>query len=212
MPNLGRPSAMSTAITASSTRLGKLTPGETALLVCDVQERFRPVISGFSAVVDTSRRMIRAAEALQLPIIVTEQYPKALGSTVAEISQVLPPGTPVVAKTRFSMLVEEIAEAFESLPHIKKVLIVGIEAHVCVLQTALDLIERGYEVHILVDGVSSQRLTDRATALHRLSQSGAFMATSEMAMFQMMVNTTHPAFKAVSALCKEERPDQLPAV
>jgi nicotinamidase-related amidase len=118
----------------------------------------------------------------------------------------------VVAKTKFSMLVEEIVEAVEALPHVKKVLIVGIETHVCVLQTTLDLIERGYEVHIIVDGVSSQRLTDRATALHRLSQSGAFMATSEMAMFQMMVNTSHPAFKAVSALCKEARPEQLPAV
>jgi len=110
------------------------------------------------------------------------------------------------------MCVKDILQAIESLPQIKKVLIVGIETHVCVLQTALDLIERGYEVHILVDGVSSRKLTDRATALHRLSQSGAFMATSEMVMFQMMLDTDHPAFKAVSAMCKEERPEELPAI
>jgi hypothetical protein len=155
---------------------------------------------------------VRAAEALKLPIIVSEQYPKALGPTVPEVAEVLPSDTLVVAKTKFSMMVEEIVQAVEGLPHIKKILIVGIETHVCVLQTTLDLIERGYEVHIVVDGVSSQRLADRATALHRLSQSGAFMATSEMAMFQMMVNTSHPAFKAVSALCKEQRPDPLPSV
>lgn len=118
----------------------------------------------------------------------------------------------MVAKTKFSMLVDEIVSAIDALPHVKQVLIVGIETHVCVLQTTLDLLEKGYEVHIVVDGVSSQRLTDRATALHRLSQSGAFMATSEMAMFQMMVNTAHPAFKTISGLCKEERPEQLPAV
>lgn len=72
--------------------------------------------------------------------------------------------------------------------------------------------EKGYEVHIIVDGVSSQRVNDRATALHRLSQSGAFLATSEMALFQMMVDTKYPEFKAISAICREQRPEQLPAV
>ena len=69
---------------------------------------------------------------------------------------------------------------------------------------------RGYEVHVLVDGVSSQRLGDRSVALQRLSQAGAFLATSEMVLFQLMVETAHPAFKSISALAKEQRPDQLP--
>jgi nicotinamidase-related amidase len=155
---------------------------------------------------------VRAAQALELPIIVSEQYPKALGSTVPEVADVLPEGTLVVAKTRFSMLVPEIVAAIEALPSVKSVLVVGIETHVCVAQTTLDLIERGYDVHVLTDGVSSQRLEDRATALHRLSRAGAFLSTSEMAMFDMMVETAHPAFKAVSALCKEQRPDQLPSL
>ncbi|PSC73207.1 Isochorismatase domain-containing 2 [Micractinium conductrix] len=199
------------AAAADGRSVGRLPPDETALLVCDVQERFRPVISGFPAVVDTSRRMLRAASALQLPVIVTEQYPKALGNTVEELQPHIPPGSPVVAKTLFSMCTDEVNAALEGLPAVKKVLIVGIETHVCVLQTCLDLLERGYEVHIVVDGVSSQRLGDRSVALQRLAQAGAFLATSEMVMFQMMRNTGHPAFKAVSALCKEERPEQLPA-
>ena len=177
----------------------------------------------------------------------------------------------VVAKTKFSMCTEEVDAALEQLPEVRKVLVVGIETHVCVLQTSLDLLgalselgrgsagaagagrgrgrvlecqpaqhplliipiehhqpsshcsnlslacrpppqsaERGYEVHILVDGVSSQRLGDRSVALQRLSQAGAFLATSEMALFQLMVSTAHPAFKAISALCKEARPEQLP--
>ncbi|EFN51301.1 hypothetical protein CHLNCDRAFT_49249 [Chlorella variabilis] len=199
------------ATVANGGGVGKLAAEETALLVCDVQERFRPVITGFPAVIDTSKRMLRAAAALQLPVIVTEQYPKALGNTVEELREFIPQGAPVVAKTLFSMCTEEVNAAFQALPGVKKVLIVGIETHVCVLQTSLDLLERGYEVHVLVDGVSSQRLGDRSVALQRLAQSGAFLATSEMVCFQMMKNTSHPAFKAISALAKEARPEQLPA-
>lgn len=202
---------MTSAANGAVSRIGRLSPSTAALLVCDVQERFRLVISGFPAVVDTTSRMVRAAKALELPIVVTEQYPKALGSTVDEVKSVLPEGAPVVAKTRFSMCVDEVDAELKRLGHVKQVLIVGIETHVCVLQTTLDLLERGYEVHIVVDGVSSQRFTDRSVALTRLAQSGAFLATSEMALFQMMVQTSHPAFKAVSAMAKEARPEQLPA-
>ncbi|KAL4857399.1 Isochorismatase family protein 1B [Chlorella vulgaris] len=201
--------AMATAAVSGSS-IGKLAAEETALLVCDVQERFRSVITGYPAVIDTSKRMLRAAALLKLPVIVTEQYPKALGNTVEELQGLIPEGSPVVAKTLFSMCTEEVNAAFDKLPAVKKVLIVGIETHVCVLQTTLDLLERGYEVHILVDGVSSQRLGDRSVALQRLAQSGAFLATSEMVLFMMTKNTSHPAFKGISALAKEARPEQLP--
>jgi len=186
--------------------LGRLAAGETAVFVCDVQERFRSVISGYPAVVDVARRMALASKELNLPVIVTEQYPKALGNTVTEVAEVLPEGSMVVAKTDFSMVVPDVEKKLEALgPHVKNILLLGIETQVCVLQTTIDLIgtyacltgflisdimllvhtdsknfqaERGYNVHILVDGVSSQRLGDRAAALHRLSQMGAYMATS----------------------------------
>ncbi|GAB4815336.1 hypothetical protein N2152v2_002382 [Parachlorella kessleri] len=198
------------ATTNDTPRTGKISPSDTALLVCDVQERFRQLIYGFPAVVDTSRRMIRAANALELPVLVTEQYPKALGNTVDELKEVLDGKAVVVAKTKFSMCTDEINAELSKLGQVKKVLVVGLETHVCVLQTTLDLLERGYEVHILVDGVSSQRLGDRSVALQRLAQSGAFLATSEMVMFQIMVSTAHPAFKTISGLCKESRPEPLP--
>eukprot|EP00891_Asterochloris_glomerata_P006615 jgi/Astpho2/6615/Aster-04982 len=135
----------------SCSRLGRLNSQHSALLVCDVQERFKTVIQQFEAVVDTSKRMVKGAELLQIPVVVSEQYPKAL------------------------------------------VLLVGIEAHVCVFQTTLDLLvpvaaEQGMEVHLVTDGISSSRLADRAIALQ------------------------HPAFKGVSALAKEQRPTQLPAL
>lgn len=196
---------------STSASIGRLDPSTTALFVCDVQERFRAVIHNYAAVIDTSQRLVRAADALSLPIIVTEQYPKALGTTVSEVAQHLPAGSQVVAKTDFSMMVPDVIAALESKPGVKHILLVGIEAHVCVLQTTLDLIEKGYEVHIIVDGVSSQREGDRSIALQRMSQCGAFLATSEMVLFQMMKNTAHPAFKFISGLAKEPRVEQLPS-
>ena len=82
----------------------------------------------------------------------------------------------------------------------------------CVLQTALDLLESDYEVHVVVDGVSSQRPGDRATALKRMEQSGVFMLTHEMAMFQMLQHAKHSQFRAISTLAKEERPVALPGI
>jgi isochorismate hydrolase len=96
-----------------------------------------------------------------------------------------------------------------TINHVLQVLLCGIEAHVCVLQTTLDLVEAGYEVHILVDGVSSQRVLDRAAGLHRAAQSGAFLVTSEMALFQLMQDAKADKFKEISKLVQEPRLDSL---
>lgn len=195
--------------TKAAARLGKLLPTSTALFVCDIQERFRPIISGFPAVVDTSRRMIRGANILGLPVVTTEQYPKALGNTVAELKEVLSANSPIIEKTRFSMVTQEVHDLLKQKSPITQVLLCGIEAHVCVLQTTLDLLESGYEVHIVVDAVSSQRSTDRAAGLHRAAQSGAFLVTSEMALFQLMQDAKAEKFKDISKLVQEPRMDTL---
>ena len=200
--------------TTSSSSLGRLDPATTALFVCDVQERFRPLIAGFDAVAETSSRLVRGAYALGLPaVVVTEQYPRALGPTVEEVASVLdaaPPSpsttatkTTVVAKTDFSMLVPEVERVLPS--NLKSVILCGIESHVCVWQTALDLRGRDVDVHLCVDGISSQRLADRELGLARAAQAGAYLCSSEMVLFQLTRGTSNPAFKAVSALAKEER-------
>ncbi|KAL3161024.1 hypothetical protein ABBQ38_009408 [Trebouxia sp. C0009 RCD-2024] len=195
----------------ASRPVGRLESRQCALLVCDVQERFTSLISGFDVVVDTCRRMVAGASALQLPILLTEQYPKALGATKTLIQNVLPATTKPQPKMSFSMCGTDTANWWASHPDIKQVMLCGIEAHVCVLQTALDLLEQGVEVHLVVDGISSQRLTDRQTALTRATQSGAFLGTSEMLLFQIMQGAKHPAFKTISALFKESRvPTPLP--
>merc|ERR1712130_448226 len=194
----------------SAKSVGRLTPSETALFVCDIQERFRPVISGMPAVVDAARRLIRGAAALEIPVVVTEQYPKALGNTVNELTEVLPAGSLVQDKFEFSMMVDPVKQRLKELSSVRKVLLLGIETHVCVFQTVVDLLEAGYEVHLVVDAVSSKRPSDRATAIQRIAQMGGLLVSSEMALFQLCGSAKHPAFKAISALAKEDRPDFLP--
>jgi isochorismate hydrolase len=185
--------------------IGKLSPLSTSLFICDVQERFRSVISHMPSVIHVSKTMVRlriakvifqnsVANELKMPVIVTEQYPKALGKTIPELDITKAHHW---EKMTFSMVNTDILALLEK-NQTKSVLLVGIEAHVCVLQTALDLLEKGYDVHVLADGVSSQRPSDRFTALERMKQSGAFITTSESAVFQLMTSANHPAFKCKS--------------
>ncbi|KAG1675317.1 hypothetical protein FOA52_015991 [Chlamydomonas sp. UWO 241] len=118
--------------------------------------------------------MLRGAEILSIPVIVTEQYVKAFGPTVAELSSVYPSGTTVLPKTRFSMCTPEVEVVMKRLGK-TQVVLVGVEAHVCVLQTTLDLLKNGYEVHLLVDGVSSSRPLERTVALKRMARAGAYL-------------------------------------
>ncbi|KAG2488446.1 hypothetical protein HYH03_012953 [Edaphochlamys debaryana] len=147
--------------------------------------------------------MVQGAQALDVPVLVTEQYPKALGATVSEVNGVLKPGTPVFAKTLFSMCTPDVDAWLKSKPEVKQVLLLGIEAHVCVFQTSLDLLERGYEVHLVTDGVSSSRPHHRAAGLQRMAQMGALVSNSELALFQLAGDAKHPRFKEISALVKE---------
>ena len=157
-----------------------------------------------------SCEQIKGSTALEIPVIVTEQYPKALGTTCAELVEVLPPSARLFPKTYFSMCIPEVEEALQAMPHVKQIMLLGIETHVCVLQTTLDLLEQGYEVHLLVDGLSSQRPHDRAVGLQRMTQAGAFLSTSEMALFQLMRDAKHKDFKAISGLVKDSRAEPVP--
>ncbi|CAE8719406.1 unnamed protein product, partial [Polarella glacialis] len=162
--------------------LGRLTPGSVAFLLCDIQERFRDVIDRMPQVIVSAKTMVQGAEIFDVPLLVSEQYPKALGHTVSELN--ITRGK-VFEKTKFSMCTNEFLAHLESLGR-KAVVIFGVETHVCVQQTALDLLSRGYQVHILADGVSSQRPMDREFALDRLRQSGCFVTTTESVLFELL--------------------------
>lgn len=174
-----------------------LDPASTVVLVCDVQERFRELIVDFSGVVGTCSFISDVARILNIDVIITEQYPKAMGKTVSEINT---SSFSVCSKTKFSMLT---SDTIPLLANKSTAVLCGIEAHVCVLQTAVDLLARGMEVYVLCDGVSSQRIHDRSVALHNLSALGVHLSTSESIVFRMLGDSTHPNFKQVSQLIKE---------
>ena len=211
-------------------KLARLKPETTCLMICDVQEKvytinplsrpcvyvlsfdasprycaaqFRAAIYRFATVVTGAQRMVRAANELSMPVIVTEQYPKGLGHTVEELD--LSKAAAVVAKTDFSMIVPEVTAKLNECKTTDAV-IVGLESHVCVQQTTLDLIAGGYNVHICVDAISSQSPTDRACGLHRAAGAGAFLTTTESVMMELIRSKDHPSFKAISNTLKETRP------
>ena len=192
----------------------RLTPASTVFLLCDVQERFRAGIHKFGSVVGGSKRLAAAAEELKIPLVVTEQYPKGLGHTVDELSAATAyaatSGGGVFEKTMFTMCTPEVNAALSGLQYTDAV-IFGIEAHVCVQQTTLDLLEQGVNVHLCCDALSSQQPVDRACGLQRAVRSGAYATTSESVLMELIRGKDHPSFKAISTILKETKdPDPLP--
>merc|ERR1711871_1439252 len=151
--------------------------------------------------------MVSSGTELSIPVIVTEQYPKGLLHTVPEID--LSAGEPSIygpyEKTQFSMMTTEVRSLFDEMSF-KTAILFGIEAHVCVQQTTFDLLGMGVEVHVLADGVASQRQLDYDTALVRMRNAGAHITTSESLIMEVLRDKNHEKFKAISALLKEPRP------
>ncbi|PAV58672.1 hypothetical protein WR25_10054 [Diploscapter pachys] len=180
------------------------TPQNSILFVCDMQEKFRPNIHAFAEITQVSKRLIEAAKILGMRTVVTEQYPKGLGNTVPELKEVLTPDTPIYDKTKFSMCAPLQPKDLEG---IKNVLLVGIEAHVCVLQTTHDLLDKGVDVHVIVDGVSSRSRTDRKYAFKQMERAGANLTTSECVILGLLGGSDHPKFREVQKLIIQSAPD-----
>jgi nicotinamidase-related amidase len=173
-----------------------------ALIVIDVQEAFRSAIPAFPMVASRASVAVRGFLSLDVPVIVTEQYPRGLGRTAEEIQLVLPDGFEVFEKTAFSSCgaVPFIAK-LEQLGT-KQIVICGLEAHVCVNQTAHDLLDRGYQVHVLTDCVCSRFEHDQAAGLAKMAASGAITSSIEMAFFELMRDSKHDKFKEIQGLIK----------
>lgn len=168
-----------------------------ALVVVDLQEAFRKAVLHFDAVVHEAGVLAQGARVLGLPLIVTEQYPRGLGETVAELADELG-DAPRLEKTVFSAA---SAEGFD-LAGRDQVLICGIEAHVCVSQTAHDLLDRGVEVHVVEDAVGSRTADNRDLGLRKMEHSGAILTSVETALFELLGAAGSAEFKAVHELVK----------
>jgi nicotinamidase-related amidase len=178
----------------------QLSTGDSALLVIDVQEKLLPKISGADALVRNIGFLIDGARLLDVPVAATEQYPKGLGTTVPELAQRLPRRQDKVAFT--CCAVASLTDGFREAGR-AKIVLAGIETHVCVLHTALDLLAQGFSVYLPVDAVGSRFALDHEQALRRLERAGAVITTSETTVFEWVGGASHPRFKQVSALVQE---------
>jgi len=172
------------------------------LLVVDVQEAFRAVINDFDEMAVRIAKIIRGFQVLDRPVIVTEQYSKGLGHTAEEIRSVLTSDFECVEKSAFSAC---RASGFENrLKHvgIEQVVLCGLETHVCVNQTAHDLLELGFDVHLLTDCVASRSQDNKQTGLSKMFASGVVHSSVEMALFEMMSDSKHEKFREVQSLIK----------
>ena len=181
----------------------KLDPERTTLIVVDVQEGFRKAVSDFDRVAKATATLIEGAEAIGIPIVVTEQYPKGLGATVPEIAEHLPEGTEPLEKVCFSAA---DAEGFD-LGGRDQALVCGIETHVCVNQTALDLLGSGVEVHVPEDAVGSRTEQNKRVGLQKMERAGALMSTVEMALFELLGRAGTDEFKRVQKLILDYAPN-----
>jgi nicotinamidase-related amidase len=174
--------------------MGLLSRQRAALIVVDVQEGFRSY-DAFEGVAAAAAKLIAAARILEVPVIVSEQYPKGLGRSAPELGL---DGEPVIEKTVFSAV---RAEGF-ALNGCDQAIVCGIETHVCVSQTAHDLLQRGVEVHVPADAVGSRKEPDYRWGLERLDRAGAVVTTVESVLFELLGRAGTPEFKQVQALIK----------
>lgn len=181
---------------------GKLDRSRAALVVVDLQEGFRKAIPEFDGIASAAATLVRGAAEMDVPVVVTEQYPRGLGATVPELAEHLPEGVEPLPKTVFSAAA---AEGF-GLAGRDQALVCGIESHVCVNQTVLDLLNRGVEVHVAADAVGSRDPANRDLGLHKAEHAGAWITSVETALFELLGAAGSEEFKSVQRLVLEHAP------
>ena len=169
----------------------------TLLVVVDAQEAFRPAVLDFDGVIHNVAVLVQGANALGVPVVVTEQYPKGLGHTVPEVAEHLN-GVEPIEKVCFSAAA---ADGFDTGGR-RQALVCGIESHVCVSQTAHDLLESGVEVHVARDAVSSRTAENREVGIHKMEAAGAVVTSVETALFELLGAAGSDEFKTVQGLIK----------
>jgi nicotinamidase-related amidase len=177
----------------------RLTGKHGALLVVDCQDKLLSSIPGREQLIGNVVSLIRGAKTLGLPVWATEQYPRGLGPTAAAVAELIPERP---AKTTFHCCA--VPQFLEQLygRHVRHVTVAGIEAHVCVAQTALELLDLGFRVQVPADAVGSRHKIDWEFSLRRLEAAGAVVSTTEAVIFEWTETAERPEFKAISELIK----------
>jgi nicotinamidase-related amidase len=175
----------------------------TVLVLVDLQEGYRSVLAGWEGVVVASTLLVRGAVLLGIPTVVTEQYPRGVGHTAAEVAAHFPAGQGAIEKLTMSCCgAPDFVQRLAAIGR-RQVLVAGIEAHACINQTVHDLLHAGYEVHAARDGVSSRRAADVAPAWEKMLRAGMLPTSSEQALLELVRSAGAPEFKSLQRLLKE---------
>lgn len=193
----------SSELTPNNNMFKKPAIGQSILLLIDMQEKLLPAMP--KSIEDTIEKQIlllKSATLLDLPVIITEQYPKGLGTTITQIKSCFDSKWPVVEKSTFSCFGEPKVRMELLKKTINTIILAGIESHVCVLQSAIDARLKGYQVIIIKDAVNSRNIVDYETSFETAKSAGVIFMTAESLLFMLMVDSKHPAFRNISKLIK----------
>lgn len=174
---------------------------KTGLLIIDIQEKISAVTKYREAVIENTVKLIKGFKVLNLPIIVTEQYRKGIGPTEKKILDQLT-DIEITEKNTFSCCGDDPFQQRIKGSNIKQVVVCGIETHVCVMQTCLDLLAQGYSVYLVRDAVSSRKKIDHKTAIDRMRSEGVTITTAESVLFELLVEAKTMQFKEISRIVK----------
>ena len=170
--------------------------------VVDLQEKLVPTQSHPTELLQRVKVLLGGLRALEIPFIAAQQYPKGLGELLPEVKELFPENTFIADKITFSCFgTPEFKDAAKQLNR-RQMILLGVETHVCVLQTALDAMKLGYEVYLAEDCTDSRHDYDRTAGLNFMRESGIRIVTAEMLLFQLMHDSHHPAFKTISKLVR----------
>jgi nicotinamidase-related amidase len=169
------------------------------LLLVDMQERLVPAMADAADVTARCGILLSAANALGVPVLASEQYPKGLGATIPDLAARAPRR---LEKLEFSAYANSAIKDELSRADRPQIVLAGVEAHVCVLQTGLELIAAGFQVFVAADAVASRRPESREVALHRIARAGATLITAEMALFEWLRSAAAPEFRMISKLIR----------
>lgn len=184
-----------------NTESDELTEDNCGLLIVDIQGKLTRQVHDSEQCITTTEKLIRCCTALSLPAIVLEQNPQGLGETIPQLKQHLH-AFPLIEKYHFSGFAEPALKSELAKSKVKNWLVAGIEAHVCVYQTVIDMTAAGYQVHLVTDCVSSRRQADRDLAINNMHNAGVRLTSFEMIVFRLMKTCHHPTFKTVLNILK----------
>lgn len=176
-----------------------ITCEEVIFVMVDIQEKFRSHITDIDTVVKNSSILNRAAEILHIPLYITEQYPTGLGHTLGDIY--IPNRSEILEKTSFSIFEHHIDQQIR-VNQRKFIVLYGIEAHICIMQSVLEALDKRYIPVVVEDAVSSISPSDKATAFRRIYKEGGYIVSTQMLLFEIIRTANHPAFKDISKLLK----------